>query len=68
MQVQFLASLSGLRTGVATSHGIGFRCGSNLVLLWLWHRPAATAPIRPLIRGLTYAIGIAIKKKKKKRR
>ena len=27
---------------------VGRRCSSDLELLWLWHRPAATALIRPL--------------------
>ena len=27
-----------------TSCGIGHRCGSDPILLWLWHRPAAAAP------------------------
>ena len=40
----------------------------DLVLLWLWHRPAATAPIRPLAWELPYAEGVAIKKKKEKRK
>ena len=30
------------------SCGVGHRRGSDLVLLWLWHRPAAAALIRPL--------------------
>ena len=30
------------------SCGVGHRHGSDLALLWLWRRPAATAPIRPL--------------------
>ena len=30
------------------SCGVGLRCGSDLVLLWLWYRPAAAAPIQPL--------------------
>ena len=28
--------------------GVGHGCGSDLALLWLWHRLAATALIRPL--------------------
>ena len=28
--------------------GVGHRCGSDSTLLWLWLRPAATAPIWPL--------------------
>ena len=31
--------------GVVMSCGVGHRCGSDLVLPWLWHRPAATGPI-----------------------
>ena len=34
--VQSLASLSGLRIGLAMSCGVGRRCGSDPVLLWLW--------------------------------
>ena len=35
----------------AMSCGVGHRHGSDLVLLWLWRRPAATALIRPLAYG-----------------
>ena len=31
--------------GVAESCGLGRRCGSDLVLLWLWLRPVDAAPI-----------------------
>ena len=34
----------------------------NLALLWLWSRPAAMAPIRPLAWELPYTAGAAIKK------
>ena len=30
------------------SCGIGHRCGSDPMLLWLWHKMAAVAPIQPL--------------------
>ena len=40
---------------------IGRRQGSDLVLLWLWRRLVATAPIRPLV-------GVALKSKKKKKK
>ena len=33
---------------VAVICGGGHRCGSDLVLLWLWCRLAAAAPILPL--------------------
>ena len=45
---------------------VGHRCGSDPVLLWLWHRQAAVAPIGPLAWELTYAVGVALKAKKKK--
>ena len=32
---------------------------------WLWRRPAATAPIRPLAWELPYAVGAALKKQNK---
>ena len=31
-------------------------------LLWLWHRPAAAAPIQPLAWGPTYTTGAALKR------
>ena len=49
------------------SCGVGRRHGLDLVLLWLWRRPAAVAPIRPLAWELPYASGVALKKKKGKR-
>ena len=36
----------------------------DLVLLWLWCRPAAKAQIRPLAWELAYATGVALKRKK----
>ena len=50
------------------SCGVGGRWGSDLALLWLWHRPAATAPILPLAWELPYAMGLPLKKKKRKER
>ena len=44
--------------------GVGRRHGSNLSLLWLWHRPAATAPIQPLTQEPPYAVGLALKRQK----
>ena len=40
--------------------GVGHRCGLDLVLLWLWHRLAATAPIQPLAWEPPYAKGVAL--------
>ena len=35
----------------------------DLVLLWLWCRPAAAALIPPLAQELPYAAGVTLKKK-----
>ena len=32
-------------SGIAVSCGVGGRCGSDLALLWLWCRLAASVPI-----------------------
>ena len=50
------------------SCGIGHRHGSDLALLWLWHRLAAIALIRPLAWEPPYAAGMAQKRKKKKKK
>ena len=36
-------------------------------LLWLWRRPAATAPIQPLPWETPYAAGAALKRQKEKK-
>ena len=46
---------------------VGRRCGSDLVLLWLWRRPSATAPIGPLAWEPPYAVGVALKRQKTKK-
>ena len=48
------------------SCGVGHRLNLDPMLLWLWCRPAATAPIRPLAWGPPYAMDVALRKKKKK--
>ena len=68
MQVQSLASLSGLRTCIAVSCGIGRRRGSDLAWLRLWCRLAATPLIGPLAWEPPYAVGVALEKPKKKKR
>ena len=52
------------------SCGVGCRCGSDPVLLWLWRRLVDTAPIRPLAWEPPSAAGAALEKapKKKKKR
>ena len=44
------------------------RRNSDLVLLWLWHRLAAMALIRPLAWELPDAMGVALKKTKDKKK
>ena len=41
------------------SCGVGRRRGTDPTLLWLWCRPAATAPIRLLAWEPPYAMGAA---------
>ena len=50
------------------SCGVGHRCSSypSLLWLWLWCRPAAVALIRPLVWEPLYAVGVALKRQKKK--
>ena len=55
----------GQGSGVAVSYGVGHRHGSDLALLWLWHRLAAVALIRPVAWEPPYAIGVALKRQKK---
>jgi len=47
------------------SCGVGRRPGLDPELLWLWHRPAATAPIRPLAWEPPSAMGAALKRQNK---
>ena len=65
IQVQSLASLSGLRIRHSVSCGVGRRRGSDLALPWLWHRPATVALIHPLAWEPPYAMGVALKRQNK---
>ena len=47
------------------SCGVGRRLGSDPAWLWLWRRPGATAPIRPLAWESPYAAGMAQEMAKK---
>ena len=47
---------------------VGRRHGLDLVLLWLWRRPEATASIRPLAWEPPYTTGVALKRPKKKKK
>ena len=40
----------------------------DLALQWLWYRPAAVAPIRPLTWELPYAASATLKRQKTKKR
>ena len=47
------------------SCGIACRCSLDLALLWLWHRPEAAVPVRPLALEHPYATGAALEKAKR---
>ena len=53
--------------GVAMSH-TARRHSSDPELLWLWHRPGATAPIRPPAWEPPCAEGAALEEAKEKKR
>ena len=57
--------VTGLIPGLAVSCGVCCRLVPDPELLWLWHRPVATVPIRPLAWGPPYAAGAALEKAKK---
>ena len=50
------------------SCGVGLRHVPDPMLLWLWCRLAATAPIRPLAWEPPHAAGVALEKTKKKKK
>ena len=68
MQVRSLALFSVLGPGVAMNCDAGHRCSLDPVLLWLWCRPAAVAPIQPLAWELPHASGVALKRQKTKKK
>ena len=47
------------------SCGVGRRRSWDPELLWLWHRPGATALFRPLAWELPYAADVALKRQNK---
>ena len=57
------ASLSGLRSCIAMSCDVGRKLGSDLMLLWVWWRPAAVAPIGSLAWEPPYGTFAALKTK-----
>ena len=50
------------------SCGVGRRHVSDPALLWPWCRLAAAALIQPLAWELPYTMGVALKKRKKKKK
>ena len=68
MHVQSLASLRVLGIWCCCELWVGRRCSSDSALLWLWCRPAAVAPIQPLAWELSYAVIMALKRPKKKKK
>ena len=50
------------------SCGVGCRSSSDPVLLWLWRKPVAIAPIRPLAWEPPYATNAALNGKEKKKK
>ena len=50
------------------SCGVGHRHSLDPALLWLWCRPVATAPIRPLAEEPAYATGAALEKTKRQKK
>ena len=57
-----------LGSGIAVSCAVGRRHSSDPALLWLWRRPAAILPIGLLAWEPPYAVGVALKSKKTKKR
>ena len=57
----------GQGSGVAMTCGVGRGHSSDLMLLWLWFRLTAMAPIRPLAWEPPYTVGTALKRQKKKK-
>ena len=57
----------GQGSSIAVTCGVGHRCVSDPVLLWLWYRSAAIALIRSLAWEPAHATGAALKRKKKEK-
>ena len=63
-----VGSIPGLLSGIAMRCGVGHSLSSDTALLLLWHRPVAAALIQSLAWELPYAVGMALKKTKKKKK
>ena len=70
--MRFRGSIPGLAQWVKltlpVSCGVGRRCGLDSVMLWLWRRLVATAPIRLLAWEPPYAMGVALEKAKRQKK
>ena len=56
----------GKESSIAVSCGVGPKCHSDIVLLWLWHRVEAAAPTQPLAWEHPCAAGVAERRKERK--
>ena len=69
---EVVGSIPGLAQWLRIQHCRELWCRSKRwldpVLLWLWRRPVATAPIRPLAWKPPYAAGVALKRQKDKKK
>ena len=57
----------GYGSSIVVSCGTGHGHGLDPTLLWVWHRPAATAPIQHLAWDLPGAVGATLKRQKRKK-
>ena len=55
-------------SGIAESCSVVYRHGWALELLWLWCKLATVASIQPLAQKFPYAMGVALKRQKKKKK
>ena len=54
--------------GIAVNCVVGHTCGSDPALLGIWYRLAAIAPISPMAWELPFAMSVALKKQKTKKK